>query len=223
MTVSIENFIKAVYKQSNQLSADTKLSTIARRLDISNAAATDMAKKLAVKKLVNYTKYKPLTLTDSGKKLALKVIRKHRLWETFLHETLNLSLHEIHNEAEHLEHISSDFLTNKIDEYLGYPAVDPHGDPIPTDVGKIEFADSQLLSEAQPGNNYKVSRLNSSEKEFFDFCSANHITIGSDISVEKQFDSSKMTEINIKGNKIVLNEIFTNFIFVEHTAKSLVS
>lgn len=216
MTISIENFVKTVYKQSMLFNADTKLSTIAGLLNITNAAATDMARKLAIKKLANYTKYKPLTLTPLGNKLALSVIRKHRLWESYLHRTLNLSLHEIHREAEQLEHLTSDFLADKIEQYLGCPKVDPHGDPIPANNGIIVTDDSQLLlSEAKAGNKYKISRLFSSEKDFFDFCIANHITIGSNIWVEKQYDSNKMTEIKINQNKILLNNLFTNVIFVK--------
>lgn len=216
MTISIENFVKTVYKQSMLTNANTKLSTIARHLNISNAGATDMAKKLSVKKLVNYNKYKPLTLTDSGNKLALNVIRKHRLWESFLHKTLNLSLHEIHQEAENLEHLTSDFLANKIEQYLGNPTFDPHGDPIPAINGDIVNDESLVsLSKVKAGNNYNISRLLSSEKEFFDFCSANQIKIDSKIWVEKQYDSNNMTEIIINQNKILLNDTFTNVIFVK--------
>lgn len=215
MSISVENFIKTIYKQSVLFSGDTKLSTIAGLLNITNAAATDMARKLAEKKLVNYTKYKPLSLTTSGNNLALNVIRKHRLWESFLHQTLELSLHEIHNEAELLEHFTSDFLADKIEHFLGSPVVDPHGDPIPASDGKMIYDDSQLLSEAKAGNTYKISRLFSSEKDFFDFCKANHIAVGSDIWVEKQYASTKMTEIKINQNKILLNDLFTNVIFVK--------
>jgi DtxR family Mn-dependent transcriptional regulator len=215
MTASIENFIKAIYKQGKLPGADTRLSTIAGLLSITNAAATDMARKLAVKKLVNYTKYKPLTLTASGKQLALNVIRKHRLWESFLYKTLNLSLHEIHREAEQLEHLTSDFLADEIDRYLGNPSTDPHGDPIPALNGKIETSVSHMpLSEADSGYMYEISRLFSSDKDFFDFCTSNHIAIGSNIWVEKQYDSNKMTEIKIDQNKILLNEEFTRVIYL---------
>jgi len=215
MTASIENFIKAIYKQSRLSGADTRLSTIAGLLNITNAAATDMARKLAIKKLVHYIKYKPLTLTASGNQLALNVIRKHRLWESFLYKTLNLSLHEIHMEAEHLEHLTSDFLADKINKYLGNPTTDPHGDPIPALNGNIETDSSQLLlSEANAGTMYEISRLFNSDKDFFDFCTSNHIAIGSNIWVEKQYNSNKMTEIKINQNKILLNEEFTNVIYV---------
>lgn len=216
MTVSIENFLKAIYRQSKLSVADTRLSTIAGLLNITNAATTDMARNLAKKNLVNYTKYKPLSLTAKGLNMALNVIRKHRLWESFLYKTLNLSLHEIHREAEQLEHQTSDFLAEKIENYLGYPAIDPHGDPIPALNGEIKSGSSQiLLSEAEEGNMYEISRLFSSEKDFFDFCMSNHIAIGSNIWVEKQYSSNRMTEVKINQNKILLNEDFTNIIYVK--------
>lgn len=218
MTISIENFVKAIYKQSQLFDADTKLSTIAGLLNISNPAATDMARKLSAKNLVLYTKYKPLTLTEKGNKLALNVIRKHRLWEAFLHKTLNLSLHEIHTEAEQLEHLTSNFLADKIEQYLGNPEVDPHGDPIPADNGRIAVDSSQqLLSAAKAGSTYEISRLSGSEKDFFDFCTENEIVLGSQIWVEKQYESNKMTEIKINRNKLLLNDFFTNVIFVRQT------
>jgi len=218
MTISIENFVKTIYKQSMLTNADTKISTIAGLLNISNAGTTDMARKLATKNLINYTKYKPLKLTDSGKKLALNVIRKHRLWESFLHKTLDLSLHEIHKEAEQLEHLTSDFLADKIEEYLGSPTFDPHGDPIPANNGDIESDTTQLLlSEAEAGNKYKISRLSSSDKEFFDFCTANHIKMGADVWIERRYESNKMTEVSINQNKMLLNDAFASVIFVKQT------
>jgi DtxR family transcriptional regulator, Mn-dependent transcriptional regulator len=222
MTVSVENFVKAIYKQSSLSNADPKLSTIARLLNISNAAATDMARKLSIRKLVLYTKYKPLSLTAKGEQLALSVIRKHRLWESFLYRTLNLSLHEIHREAEVLEHLTSDFLVNRIDHFLGNPSTDPHGDPIPEYDGREKNDDSQhLLSEVNAGKSYDICRLYSSEKDFFDFCESNQLAIGSTIKVEKQYDSRKMTEIKVNQNTILLNEEFTSIIYVKTNQKQL--
>ncbi|MDD2197574.1 MAG: iron dependent repressor, metal binding and dimerization domain protein [Bacteroidales bacterium] len=150
------------------------------------------------------------------KKHALNVLRKHRLWESFLYKTLNLSLHEIHVEAEELEHLTSDFLANEIERYLGNPSFDPHGDPIPTFGGKLETDSSHiLLSKAKAGFSYTIARLSSSDKDFFNFCKANNIIIGSSIWVEKQYHSPQMTEININKSKIILNDDFTNIIFVK--------
>lgn len=217
MTVSIENFVKVIYRQCHTSDADAKLSTIAALLHISNAAATDMAKKLAHKGLVNYLKYKPLTLTPTGTDLALNVIRKHRLWEAFLHQTLDLSLYEIHREAEILEHQTSDFLADKIEAFLGNPTTDPHGDPIPNIDGTFDKHDTQiLLAKAEEGKKYRISRLYSIDKSFFDFCNDNFITIGTDVWVQKQYSAQKMTEIIIKQKKIVLNSHFANIIYVSN-------
>ena len=216
MSVSVENFVKAIYKQNKLTGNDTRLSTLAGILDISNAAATDMARSLAAKNLVNYTKYKPLTLAKKGNELALNVIRKHRLWESFLYQTLKLSLHEIHIEAEQLEHSTSDFLANEIEKYLGNPTLDPHGDPIPAYNGQMETDQTQIkLSETKTEQNYQISRLLGSGKDFFDFCNSNGIQIGSSVWVEQLYISNKMTEIKIDHKTILLHEDFTNLIFVK--------
>jgi DtxR family Mn-dependent transcriptional regulator len=216
MSISIENFVKIIYTQEKHPEPDTKLSTVAGLLNISKAAATDMARKLDAKKLVYYTKYKPLTLTPKGNELALEMIRKHRLWETFLYKTLNLSLHEIHRAAEHLEHSTSDFLANKIDDYLGHPAIDPHGDPIPDKKGQVSVGkNSIVLSMATSGTDYMVIRLFGSGEVFFDFCASNQIEPGAKIKVEKQYDSGKMTEITVNKRVIVINKEISNYIYVQ--------
>jgi len=171
MSVSKENFLKAVYQHHTDPDLDTRPGTISDALHISRAATTDMARNLAGKGLLAYEKYRELKLTNSGEKMALQVIRKHRLWETFLFRTLNMSLHEIHREAEMLEHQTSDYLASRIAEYLGDPSHDPHGDPIPDDNGEIRPVSGQVsLALAGEGTGYIVTRLSGSEKEFFDFC-----------------------------------------------------
>ena len=137
--------MKAIYLQEQRQGEDTRPGTLAKVLDISNAATTDMARSLAQKNLVNYIKYQKLSLTPEGKELALSILRKHRLWEAFLSKTLNLTLHEIHEEAERLEHATSNFLADKIDEYLNYPAADPHGDPIPCSSGKEQLNKNAIV------------------------------------------------------------------------------
>lgn len=216
MSISIENFVKAIYLQEQKMGEDTRPGTLAKLLNISNAATTDMARSLAQKELVNYARYQQLSLTSDGRKLALKILRKHRLWEAFLSKTLNLSLHEIHEEAERLEHATSDFLADKIDEYLNYPAADPHGDPIPCS-NSIETpkANAIVLSEAEIGKEYHIIRLFSSSPDFFDFCASNNIAIGVSLKVEKVFEEMNMIEISIDEKKLLLNEQFTNIIYIE--------
>ena len=215
MSVAIENFVKAIYKNDQNDINNTKPGNIAKTLGISNAAATDMAKKLALKNLLNYTKYQPLKLTKQGEKMALNIIRKHRLWEAFLHKTFDMSLHDIHREAELLEHETSDFLVEKISEYLGNPKFDPHGDPIPNAKGEITTKDLSIsLSNTEEGNVYLISRLMSDDKEFFDFCAQNGLKFGNLLTVNKQFIKNKMTQISINNNTILLSKDFTNIIYV---------
>ena len=216
ITIAAENFIKAVYKFENRSDWDSRPGTIARELGITNAAATDMARKLARKNLLDYQKYKQLKLSPAGRKLALGIIRKHRLWETFLYRTFNLSLHEIHREAEQLEHLTSDFLAEKINSFLGNPSTDPHGDPIPTEQGELLPDDkSVILSSAEPGQHYEISRLSGSDQEFFDFCNANNLVVGTVISVKKQYEKNRMTEIEIDRNKLLLNSEVGGIIFIK--------
>jgi len=215
MSVAIENFVKTIYKNKRHNSNDTKPGNIAKKLGISNAAATDMAKKLALKDLLHYEKYQALQLTEKGNKMALNVIRKHRLWEALLFKMFDMSLHEIHREAESLEHETSNFLADKISEYLGNPKFDPHGDPIPNADGKITTKDTSVaLSDTKEGKKYTISRLMSDDKEFFDFCALNGLKYGNRIAVTKQFIKNKMTQITINNNTILLNEDFTNIIYV---------
>ncbi len=215
MSVAIENFVKAIYNNEKHDIANTKPGNIASKLGLSSAAATDMAKKLDTKGLLNYEKYQKLRLTKKGEKMALNVVRKHRLWEAFLHKTFDMSLHEIHREAELLEHETSDFLAEKISAYLGNPKFDPHGDPIPNANGEITTKDTSIaLINANENKDYIISRLMSTDKEFFEFCALNGIKYGNKIAVKKQFKNSQMTQIIINTNTIVLNQDFTQIIYV---------
>lgn len=216
-SVATENFIKTIYHMEQGEGMDPKPGRIAQKLGISHAAATDMARKLAQKELIDYQKYKELKLTASGRKLALNVIRKHRLWETFLHQIFDLSMHEIHREAENLEHFTSDFLAEKIESFLGNPTSDPHGDPIPNAQGVVEIdGEIQILAQATSDQEYEVSRLSGSDKEFFDFCHSNHLRVGEKIRLIKQLVKNRMTEIEVQDTRLLINEDFTSRIYVKN-------
>ncbi len=216
---STENFIKVIYKLEKGKGWDTRPGSIAKELGITNAAATDMARKLSAKKLVNYKKYKSLSLTPEGQKLALHIIRKHRLWETFLHEVFDLSMHEIHREAEILEHLTSDFMIEKISQYLGHPTTDPHGDPIPDSDGSLPFDENNIfLSMAEEEKTYEISRLSGSDKEFFDFCLSNQLKVGTELTVLKQYQKNKMFSIEIEGTGLLIHEELANIIYVKERA-----
>jgi len=215
MSIATENFVKAIYNNNYNDARNTKPGNIAKKLGISNAAATDMAKKLAVKDLLHYKKYQELQLTDKGTKMALNIVRKHRLWEAFLFKMFDMSLHDIHKEAELLEHQTSDLLANKISAYLGHPKFDPHGDPIPNSDGEITTTDTSIsLSIAKEGQPYIISRLLSDDKEFFEFCAHHKLKYGHEVKVTKQFKKNKMTELSVENTTILLNEDFTTLIYV---------
>ncbi|OIQ40886.1 MAG: Fur family transcriptional regulator [Bacteroidetes bacterium MedPE-SWsnd-G1] len=215
MSVAVENFVKTIYQLDVLHHEDTKPGNIAKKLNITNAAATDMARKLSTKDLLIYEKYKPLKLTALGEKMALNVIRKHRLWESLLFKLFGMSLHDIHREAELLEHQTSDLLANRISAYLGHPKFDPHGDPIPNEDGVITTTDtSVVMSKAIEGNTYVISRLVSDNKEFFDFCLENGLINGAEIEINKQFSTSNMTQITVAKNTLLLNQDFTDIIYL---------
>ena len=219
MSVATENFVKAIYQFSKHSEYDTKPSSVAKKLGITSAAATDMSKKLALKGLLDYKKYQELKLTAEGELMALRIVRKHRIWESLLFKILDLSLHEIHQEAELLEHETSDFLAEKIHEYLGFPDFDPHGDPIPDINGKFpDLKDSVALSKAVVNKNYRISRLQSDNKEFFDFCAEHKLTNGELITVEKQFEKTQMTQVKVNGVTLLLNYNFTSLIQISNVS-----
>ena len=131
LTLTEENYLKAIYRLSEGGAKAVLTNEIAELMSTKAASVTDMIKKLSLKNLIGYEKYYGVTITKQGKSEALMVIRKHRLWETFLVEKLHFSWHEVHDVAEQLEHIQSHLLIEKLDEFLGYPTSDPHGHPIP--------------------------------------------------------------------------------------------
>ena len=137
-----ENYLKEIYTLEEACQKEVSTNAIAEKMQTKASSVTDMLQKLSSKELVHYKKYKGTRLSEKGKTKAIVIIRKHRLWETFLVEKLNFLWDEVHDIAEQLEHIKSEKLTNSLDAFLGYPTIDPHGDPIPNGNGKIIKVDS---------------------------------------------------------------------------------
>lgn len=215
-TISKENYIKTVYQLDSESDQSVTTSQIAQTLDITNAATSEMAKKLAENGLLNYEKYKGVELTDNGKQMALNIIRRHRLWELFLIEVLGLTWGEVHDEAELLEHTTSDFLIDKIDRFLNYPKFDPHGYPIPDKNGILpEFSSGIPLKDTEPGKFYKVLRVDDKQAGMIEYISRLGISLMCEIRlIEKlSFDNSVMIEIN--GNSHLISEKVSEKIFVE--------
>ncbi len=178
---------------------------LAGKMNIKPSSVTDMIKKLDQKKLVNYQKYKGVKLTDEGTKLALKVIRKHRLWEVFLQEKLGFSWDEVHEIAEQLEHINSPELVTRLDKFLGFPEYDPHGDPIPDNDGKIKPSRRKLLSEFEEGQTGKLVRVDDSSSSLLQFLESKKLILGSEISLVEKFEYDGSIEIKIHGHRNNLN------------------
>jgi DtxR family Mn-dependent transcriptional regulator len=209
LTKSEENYIKGIYalEQVHKIEVNTNL--ISNKINAKASSVTDMLKKLAKKDLLTYQKYKGVKLNNKGNKIALSVIRKHRLWETFLYEKLNFSWDEVHEIAEQLEHIRSEKLTNQLDVFLNYPKFDPHGDPIPDVNGQFSTIESVCLSQLEIGEVGVFIEVKNDSEKFLKFLSKNNITIGTKIKVidKEEFDNSIKIEINKKQFSISENVI----------------
>jgi len=192
-----EKYLKAVYKFS-ETEESVSTNTIAQELHTSPASVTDMIKKLSEKALVQYRPYHGVTLTDEGKAIALQTIRKHRLWEVFLVEKLNFSWDEVHETAEQLEHIHSDKLIEKLDEFLGYPRFDPHGDPIPDADGNIYPKKAVPLLSIPQAEECELASVLSQTSEFLRYLDRLHLNIGQRITVLEHipFENSRVVRIH---------------------------
>ena len=193
-----ENYLKAIFSLEHNKSKVISTNDIADRLSTKASSVTDMIKKLAIKELLIYKKYKGVSLSNKGRKIATNIIRKHRLWETFLVNKLDFNWDEVHDIAEQLEHIKSDELISKLDKYLEFPKKDPHGDPIPDKNGVIQKEQSILLSDAKVKKEYKIIGLKDSSDSFLQYLDSLKINIETKIKiVEKMtYDNSILLEIN---------------------------
>ncbi len=163
LSQAAEDYIKAIYKLQSKGTVTT--NEIARAIDVSSASVTNMLKRLADMKLLDYTSYKGVTLSNAGEKIALEVLRHHRLIELYLSEVMGYSWDEVHDEAERLEHHISEMFEDKIYKMLGYPEFDPHGDPIPGKDGSIEDFRFSPLSKIEPGNKVTIKRVSDKNPE----------------------------------------------------------
>ncbi len=206
MSVSTENFIKTIYAMQASPSMRFKSSLLASRLNISKAAVTGMLRKLKSDGLVHYKKYGTPKLTQEGEKMALKILRKHRLWETFLHHNLQVPWEHIHREAEILEHSTSEYLTDKLDEFMQHPGFDPHGDPIPDKNGRLpQMPDHIRLSEITESGSYRISRVMDQENDLVELLNQHSIYPGTTVDVHDDFDAEQPA-VYCKENKIKLTK-----------------
>ena len=200
MTISEENYIKVIYHLAQVSPKGVSTNAIAGTLDTKASSVTDMLKKLADKNWVSYQKYQGVTLTEPGFQKAKMIVRKHRLWEVFLVEKLGFSWDEVHEIAEELEHIQSEALISKLDDFLGFPTVDPHGDPIPNAKGEMVNVERIVLSEAQLHQRYRFIGVKDSSVRFLQYLDKQKIALGATIIVKEreEFDASLSVYINEK-------------------------
>jgi len=207
VTLSEENYLKAIYHLGNQGGETVSTNAIAEQIDTKASSVTDMVKKLAEKELANYIKYQGVSLTETGRLTAMSVIRKHRLWETFLVNKLNFSWHEVHEIAEQLEHIKSEKLIDKLDDFLDNPTHDPHGDPIPDKNGNYTKIKSKSILDISAGRKGVLISVKDSSKAFLKYLNKNELALGDMIKVVEfePFDESFTIETKSKTMSISKN------------------
>ena len=192
LTFSEENHLKSIFHLSSESESGVSTNSIADNLNTKASSVTEMLKKLNDKLLIVYKKYHGAQLTEKGRKTALNIIRKHRLWEVFLVDKLNFKWDEVHDIAEQLEHIQSEKLTNELDKFLDFPTKDPHGDPIPNPAGFIKFTPKLKLSDLNIGETGKFVGVKDSSATFLKYLDKRQISLGSNIKVlfQEEFDQS---------------------------------
>jgi len=178
-----ENYLKAIVKLSQATEKSINTNALAAHLGTSAPSVTDMLKRLADKHLVTYERYRGASLTEEGLRLAVDLVRKHRLWETFLNQSLGMPWDEIHEIADELEHIQSDYLINSLDKFLGHPKFDPHGDPIPNAQGKYTVRNQVPLSDLKVGQTGKVVGVKDDNNAFLKHLSGKGIQLGKSIEI----------------------------------------
>ncbi|MCK0123078.1 metal-dependent transcriptional regulator [Gelidibacter sp. F2691] len=217
ITLTEENYIKAIFHLGKQGSVTVSTNALAEAMNTKASSATDMIKKLAEKNYANYKKYQGVSLTADGKRVAVNIIRKHRLWEVFLVDKLNFTWDQVHDVAEQLEHIKSQKLIDELDAFLDFPTHDPHGDPIPDKHGKFEHVEKTSLSNAKEGVSYVCVGVNDSSVDFLKYLDNNAIALGTTIKVlhKEPFDHS--IKIAIDGRELMVSQIVgKNLYLKEH-------
>ncbi|MEL6537976.1 MAG: metal-dependent transcriptional regulator [Bacteroidota bacterium] len=212
-----ENYLKAIYHLSQDGSTTVSTNGIAEMLNTKAASVSDMLKKLGQKAVIDYQRYQGVRITESGKKAALMVIRKHRLWEVFLVEQLKFNWDEVHEVAEQLEHIKSPLLIRRLDEFLGYPKVDPHGDPIPDEHGEFVTKPRVALSVLPVHGAGTMVAVDDSSPVFLQYLDKVGLYIGAKIEITEriEFDGSLELRIDDDRQLFISEQVAKNLMITE--------
>ena len=216
ITKNIEDYLKAIFYLTQEFDFE-KVGTnqLAEYLGLSPASVSVMIKKMKDKKLVDYQKYSKVSLTDSGHKIALRLVRKHRLWETFLYRHMNFSWDEVHEVAHQLEHIHSPKLIRELDNFLGNPKRDPHGDVIPDEDGNFIIPTKKSLSELKAGDLCRLVSVKDNSAAFLKYVTQLGLALSSEIRIKeiREFDGSML--ISYDGKNENVSNMFAESIYVE--------
>lgn len=215
-SASKENYLKAIFHLQNE-SGIVSTNEVAAALQTRPASVTDMLKKLKQQKLLLYERYKGFKLTTEGRKIAIQIIRKHRLWEYFLVEKLQFEWSEVHEVAEELEHISSKKLIDRLDNFLEFPRTDPHGDPIPDEHGKFKSHPQEVLLNIPLNKPARVSGISSQTTEMLELLQHKQIKIGTKVEVKRKFPFDNSLELKIRNQPVItVSEQVAKNILVEN-------
>lgn len=211
-----ENYLKAIYHLSTNNGLIVSTNQIAEITNTRAASVTDMLKKLSDKKLINYIRYQGVTLTEQGKISAIQIVRKHRLWEVFLVEKLGFKWDEVHDIAEELEHINSENLINRLDDFLGNPTTDPHGDPIPDRTGAVHQKKMVRISEMKEQECGIISGVSEHSSIFLKLLEKLGLTLGTPVFIREitEFDGSITLVIDNQIEKTISREVAKNILII---------
>jgi DtxR family Mn-dependent transcriptional regulator len=203
-----ENYLKALFNLANE-NGEVSANELSKRLAIKMPTVNSMMKKLAEKKLVHYESYKPLRLTEKGKKEAGLIIRKHRLTEMFLVQNMGFGWEEVHEIAEQIEHLRAPNFFEKMDALLGYPKIDPHGSPIPDKTGKMEWKHYEKLSSCKVGDAVKLAAVIHTTDDFLKFLNVRELQLGLRIKIKaiENFDGSMVVSYNKKPGEMLSHTV----------------
>ncbi len=209
-----ENYLKTIYYLATRQQGEVTTNALAEMTATKAASVTDMLRKLADKQLIHYRKYQGVRLTSEGERLALKIIRRHRLWEVFLVDKLGFGWDEVHDMAEELEHIRSDELVERLDKFLEHPQFDPHGDPIPTTAGAMPQTGYRKLSEVAAGESVCVMGVLEHSPEFLQHLNRTGLTLGCSITLREinAFDKSLLVQIQSESTLFVSHDVARNLL-----------
>lgn len=216
LSIAEENYIKQLLSLSLDRDAKEGIGTneLAVSLSVKPSTVNDMLKKLRQKELIDYEKYGKIQLTNSGRKIGMDILRKHRLWETFLYQKLDFTWDEVHEVAEQLEHIQSIKLIEKLDKFLEFPEFDPHGDPIPTADGEIKVLSKLVLSDAEIGKTYRMVAVKDNSAVFLNYVMELGLGINNKIEIVSKQDFDESMEIKIKEETVRVSKKFSQNIYI---------